>query len=114
MQSKTLHRWTLLGVCVATAAVVGPACNRDRPTMPRAGSRYQGVVNTQQPAPPGTGGSGTNVPTDAKGTPTQPQPSGAQGLSNQIGAPGYTSPNENTKDPGGARPFIQGHEGQQR
>jgi hypothetical protein len=109
MRSRILHRWSLLAVCAATAAVVGPGCNRDKPLMPRGGSDYEGVANTQQPAPPGTGGSGTHEPTDAKGSPTTPQPAGAQGESGKIGGPGYSSPNENLQDPGGTRQFIQGH-----
>ncbi|GMT98217.1 hypothetical protein KH5H1_23360 [Corallococcus caeni] len=106
MHSKRLHHWTLVAVCAATAALVGPGCNRDEPLMPRAGSRYQGVANTQQPAPPGTGGAGASTPTDAKGSPLKPQPAGAQGLQNQIGAPGFTTPQEPVPgDRGGADRF---------
>ncbi|GMU06977.1 MULTISPECIES: hypothetical protein [Corallococcus] len=106
MHSKRLHHWTLVAVCAATAALVGPGCNRDEPLMPRAGSRYQGVANTQQPAPPGTGGAGASTPTDAKGSPLKPQPAGAQGLQNQIGAPGFTTLQEPVPgDRGGADRF---------
>lgn len=104
MSSKALYRWTLLGTFAATAALVGPGCNRDKPMMPREGSRYEGVANTQQPgppaepmAPPATGGSGqqgADVPKDNKGMPLQPEPAGAQGKQNEIGAPGFTTPNE--------------------
>lgn len=116
MHSKKLHRWTLVAVCAATAAVVGPGCKRERPMVPRAGSSYEGVVNTQQPAPPGTGGSGqqgVSTPTGAKGAPLKPQPASAfLGKQNQIGAPGFTTPQEPVPgDRGGALRF-QGPMGQ--
>ncbi|MBN8231035.1 hypothetical protein JYK02_26295 [Corallococcus macrosporus] len=119
MHSKRLHRWTLVAVCAATAALVGPGCNRDNP-LPRTGSNYEGVANEQQPAPPGTGGSGqqqgentpTDTPKDAKGLPLKPGPAGAQGEQNQIGAPGFTTPQERVPgDQGGAGRF-QGPMGQ--
>ncbi|WP_120535289.1 hypothetical protein [Corallococcus sp. CA047B] len=115
MQSRALHRWTLLGTFAATVAFIGPGCNRDRPLMPRAGSSYEGIANTQQPGPPmepmrvssgsggGTGGSGS------AGTTAAEDGAGAQGHTNKIGAPGYTTSNEDTRDPGGTRQFIQGH-----
>ncbi|RKH59975.1 hypothetical protein [Corallococcus aberystwythensis] len=112
MHSKKLHHWTLVAVCAATTALVGPGCNRDKPTMPRTGSNYEGVANTQQPAPPGTGGSGATTPTDAKGMPLKQDPAGAQGQQNEIGAPGYTTPQEPVPgDQGGAGRF-QGPMGQ--
>lgn len=121
MSSKARYRWTLLGTFAATAALVGPGCNRDKPMMPREGSRYEGVANTQQPgtpaepmaAPPATGGSGqqgADVPKDNKGMPLQPEPAGAQGQTNKIGAPGFTTPNEPVPgDQGGLRRFEEGN-----
>ncbi|RKG88644.1 hypothetical protein [Corallococcus terminator] len=113
MHSRALYRWTLLGTFAATVAFIGPGCNRDRPLMPRAGSRYEGVANTQQRGAPmtpmrmtsgeGTGGSGS------AGTTAAEDGAGAQGHTNKIGAPGYTAPNEDTRDPGGTQQFIQGH-----
>ncbi|NNB97103.1 hypothetical protein HJC10_08060 [Corallococcus exiguus] len=109
MHSRTLHHWTLVAVCAATAALVGPGCNRDKPTMPRAGSRYQGVANTQQPAPPGTGGSGASTSTDAKWSAA----AGAHQLQqNQIGAPGFTTPQEPVPGDRGGADRFQGPMGQ--
>ncbi|NPC73793.1 hypothetical protein HPP05_28955 [Corallococcus exiguus] len=107
MHSRTLYHWTLVAVCAATAALVGPGCNRDKPTMPRAGSRYEGVANTQQPAPPGTGGSGASTSTNAKATAPEPAGTGAHmGQQNQIGAPGFSTPQEPVPgDRGGADRF---------
>jgi hypothetical protein len=108
MRSRTLHQWTLLGVCAATVAVVGPGCNRDRPLMPRAGSDYEGVANTQQDnrqvLQPGTGGSGQQPTSAAQ------DGAGAQGQQNKIGAPGYTTPNEETLNRGGTRQAPMDHE----
>ncbi|WP_147442785.1 MULTISPECIES: hypothetical protein [Corallococcus] len=115
MHSKRLHHWTLVAVCAATAALVGPGCNRDKPTMPRTGGAYEGVANTQQPAPPGTGGSGAATPTDAKGLPLKPEAEarGAhQGQQNQIGAPGFTTPQEPVPGDRGGADRFQGPMGQ--
>ncbi|RKH59328.1 hypothetical protein [Corallococcus llansteffanensis] len=113
MHSQTLYRWTLLGAFAATAALMGPGCNRDKPMIPREGSRYEGTVNTQQPGepsapmpPPATGGSGQQ----GTGTTAAQDGAGAQGQTNKIGAPGFTTPQEPTRDPGGTQQFIQGHQ----
>ena len=104
MHSKRLHHWTLVAVCAATAALVGPGCNRDKPTMPRTGGPYEGVANTQQPAPPGTGGSGATVKQEAPGA--------HQGQQNQIGAPGFTTPQEPVPGDRGGADRFQGPMGQ--
>ncbi|MFP2898688.1 hypothetical protein [Corallococcus sp. 4LFB] len=110
MHSRRLHHWTLVAVCAATAALVGPGCNRDRP-LPRTGTAYEGVANEQQDAA-GTGGAGASTPTDAKGSPLKPQPAGAQGLQNQIGAPGFTTLQEPVPGDRGGADRFQGPMGQ--
>lgn len=83
MYQGGFRRWTL--GALAAVALLGPACNRDQP-LPRTGSsKYEGVVNSQQPVEsfdgsgearqgrePATGGSGTQGGTGTQGANTPP------------------------------------------
>jgi hypothetical protein len=75
MADRNIRRWALLGALVSTA-LLAPACGK---TLPKEGTANEGVVNeAQKNETLGTGGSGVQT--------QQP-----------IGAPGYSSPREDTQ-----------------
>ena len=97
MDQGRFRRWLLLPGALAAAALLGTACEREKP-LPRVGSAYEGTANDQQPLKsfgPATGGSG---PQDR---------SGAQGSQGGIGGPGFTTPQEQPTDQGGTRQFEE-------
>ncbi|QSQ22647.1 hypothetical protein JY651_47370 [Pyxidicoccus parkwayensis] len=148
MHQGGFRRWLLLPGALAAAALLGTACERDRP---KPGGAYEGVVNDQQPTesfvpgstppehrakdgwvdpgsklPPdtaATGGSGIGneqqganptpdefrrpqqVPVQEKQDRTGAEGSpGAEGSSDVIGAPGFTTPEvPPSSDKGGSR-----------
>ncbi|MBZ4416123.1 hypothetical protein [Myxococcus sp. RHSTA-1-4] len=48
MDQGRFRRWLLLPGALAAAALLGTACEREKP-LPRVGSDYEGVANDQQP-----------------------------------------------------------------
>lgn len=134
MSQKGLRRWAWLGALVS-AMVLGSACGKRETvdeqssrTVPREGTRYEGLVNTgqsvesfgQEPRQQGTGGGGQQGQQQSQVnqqlTPEQAQKlgpeqaSGAQGKEGGIGAPGYSTPQE-TGTPGTG---VTGQESQQQ
>lgn len=119
MGQNGLRRWAWLGAAVA-AMVFGSACGKRETvdeqssrSIPREGTRYEGLVNTGQPVESfgpqqqGTGGSGQQEQqAPQKGQQGQPMTPaqarqkgpeeawGAQGKQGGIGAPGYSTPQE--------------------
>ncbi len=155
MHQGGFRRWLLLPGALAAAALLGTACERDKP-LPKTGGEYEGVANEQQPTesfvpgnqqaqpqqggwadpgsnpPPATGGSGNDdehqganvTPDEARVPGQQPAPggpdlakpqdrSGAHGNPG-IGAPGFTTPQEQQTDQGGLRQFEENPGGSNR
>jgi hypothetical protein len=112
MHPGGFRRWLLLPGALAAAALLGTACERDKP-LPKTGGEYEGVANEQQPTdsfapgsqqaqpkqggwedpgsarPPATGGSGHDDERQgANTTPDEfhrPQQVPAQGTQDQLG-----------------------------
>ncbi|WP_163994816.1 hypothetical protein [Pyxidicoccus caerfyrddinensis] len=113
MHPGGFRRWLLLPGALAAVALLGTACERDKP-LPKTGGEYEGVANEQQPLesfgpanqqpasqlggkpatgstpPPATGGSGTSSPRE--------QPSTDQGGTRQFEEQG--GPGNSTVQPG--------------
>jgi hypothetical protein len=95
MHPRGFRRWLLLPGALAAAALLGTACERDKP-LPKTGGEYEGVANEQQPTD--SFGPGNQQPASQLGG--QPEPgatpapaTGGSGVGNeQQGA--NTAPDE--------------------